>query len=66
MRKTTLVAATAVLIAAGVGLWVASAHVATHSATGSTDKPATAAMSPFEIMKKPDHELPAAQSGDPF
>ncbi len=66
MRKTTLVAAAAALIAAGIGLWAAVAHIATNSATASTDTPATAAMSPFEIMKKTGKELPAGQSGDPF
>jgi len=66
MRKTTVVAATAILIAAGMGLWMALAHLATDSATASTDKPATAAMSPFEMMAKPGKELPAGQSADPF
>jgi hypothetical protein len=66
MRKTTVVAATAILVAAGMGLWMALAHLATDSATASTDKSATAAMSPFEMMNKPGKELPAGQSGDPF
>jgi hypothetical protein len=66
MRKTTVVAATAILIAAGMGLWMALAHLAADSATASTDKPATAAMSPFEMMAKPGKELPAGQSADPF
>jgi hypothetical protein len=66
MRKTTLVAATAALIGAGIGIWTALDHVATISATTSTDKPATAAMSPFEIMGKPGEELPVGQSAEPF
>ena len=66
MRKTTVVAATAILVAAGIGLWMALAHLATDSATASTDKPATAAMSPFEMMTKPGKELPAGQGGEPF
>jgi hypothetical protein len=66
MRKTTLVAATAALIGAGIGIWAALDHVATISATASTDKPATAAMSPFEIMGTPGKALPVGQSADPF
>jgi hypothetical protein len=66
MRKITLVAAAAALIGAGIGIWAALAHVGTISATSSIDKPATAAMSPFEIMRKPGKELPAGQSADPF
>jgi hypothetical protein len=66
MRKTTVATATAILIAAAIGLWIGLAHLATKSATASTDKPATAAMSPFEMMSKSGRELPAGQSADPF
>jgi hypothetical protein len=66
MRKTTIAAAAAALIAAGIGIWAALAHVATISTTASTDEPATATMSPFEIMRKPGKELPVGQSAEPF
>jgi hypothetical protein len=66
MRKITLVAAGAALTGTGIGIWAVLAPVATISATSSIDKPATAAMSPFEIMRKPGKELPVGQSADPF
>jgi len=66
MRKTTLVAVTAALIAAGIGIWAALAHVAAKPETTSTGKPSIAAMSPFEIMAKPGSDLPSGQNGTPF
>ena len=66
MRKITLVIVTVVLIAAGIGIWAASAYVVNNPETTSTGKTSTAAMSPFEIMEKHGKNLPPGQSGDPF
>jgi len=66
MRTTTLVAVTSAVIAAGIGIWAALAHVAAKPETISTGKPSTAAMSPFEIMAKPSKNLPSGQNGTPF
>jgi hypothetical protein len=66
MRKTTLVVMTASLAAAGIGILVMLTYVAAGPKRDSSDKPAMATVSPFEIMKERGKELPPAKPADPF
>lgn len=66
MRRMTLVAMTASFVAAGIGILVMLTYVAAGPKRESTDKPAIATVSPFEIMKERGKELPPAKTADPF
>jgi hypothetical protein len=66
MRKIALVAILGSLVAASVGIWTMLTHVAADPGRASTAKPATAALSPIEIMKERGKNLPPAEIVDPF
>ena len=66
MRRTTFVVITASCVAAGVGLLVMLTYVTAGPKRDSSDKPAIATVSPFEIMKERGKELPPAKTADPF
>jgi hypothetical protein len=66
MRRMALVVMTALFVAAGIGILVMLTYVAAGPSRDSTDKPAIATVSPFEIMKERGKELPPAKNADPF
>jgi hypothetical protein len=66
MRRMTRVVIAASFVAAGIGILVMLTYVAAGPKRDSTDKPAIATVSPFEIMKERGKELPPAKNADPF
>jgi hypothetical protein len=66
MRRMTLFVMTASFVAAGIGLLVMLTYVTAGPKRDSTEKPAIATVSPFEIMKERGKELPHAKNADPF
>jgi hypothetical protein len=65
----TLAVITAVVLAAGIGIWTMLAHVGAEpeiASTVSTGDPAVAKISPLEIMKERGKDLPTTKNGDPF
>jgi hypothetical protein len=67
MTKLTLVILTAVvLIAAGIGIWETSPHVAAKPEIVPTGDPSIARMFPMEIMKERGKDLQSGKTEDPF
>jgi hypothetical protein len=66
MLRMTLVVTTASFVAAAIGILVMLTYVAAGPKRDSSDKPAIATVSPFEIMKQRGKELPPAETADPF
>jgi hypothetical protein len=66
MRRMTLVIMAASFIAAGIGILAMLTYVTAGPKRDSTDKPAIATFSPFELMKERGKDLPPAKTVDPF
>jgi hypothetical protein len=66
VRKATLLVATLVLIAAGIGIWKMSPRGAAKADAVSTGDLSLARMSPLEMMKEHGKALPSARDTEPF
>jgi hypothetical protein len=66
MRRMNLIVVTAAMIAAGIGISITLVHVVAKPETSSGVAPSIANMSPLEIMKERDKDLPTATNTEPF